>query len=292
MSEHLSPEFSKFPLPTGLSRKDKQKLSLSLIPSLYRSDDLPLKMRDAEEVYEHKFHVRFTTLAHFPKTLMEKLHNPDRNPEETCGDVAIASRQDTTVLNEIETLERVANTSNLSQKDRLQYFTALKAIYHKLPRNPQEYVHLPDTLCVGIAREGLILAESMGWLPAGRDLRPDMKRIPYQGGLLVGLGSLPELMSYRRVVIIDGAIASGATNITLIEKLRVYSSNFFIYSVHSPYEGLRAITRYCQEVRVNVAITVGHATMGLSKKYYAIDPQDPNKVLVGDLGDTISDLQN
>jgi uracil phosphoribosyltransferase len=248
-------------------------------------------MRGAEEVYEHKFHVRFASLAHFPKTLMETLHKPDDGAAEVCGDVAIASRQDPTVLQEIETLERVANTRDISHDDRLQYFTALKSVYQKLPRGPQEYVHLQDTLCVGIAREGRILAEAMDWLPDGRALQPDMKRIPYQGGLIVGLSELPELQPFGRVVIIDGAIASGATTITLIEKLRAYSGNFFIYSIHSPYEGLRGIARYCRAVEVNVAITVGHATVGLNKKYYATDPQDPDKLVVGDLGDTISDLQ-
>jgi hypothetical protein len=271
--------------------KHKEKLAMSLIPLLYRSDDLPPEMRDAEEVYEHKFHVRFANLAHFPKTLMEKLHKPDDGTEEVGGDVAIASREDPTVLSELQTLERVANARDPSRDDRLQYFTALKAVYQKLPRGPQEYVHLPDTLCVGIAREGRILAEAMDWLPPDRALRPDMKRIPYQGGLIVGLSELPELQRFGRVIIIDGAIASGATTITLIEKLRTYLDNFYIYSIHSPYEGLRGITRYCRAAGVKVAITVGHATVGLNKKYYATDPQDPDKLVVGDLGDTISDLQ-
>ncbi len=292
MSGHSTPASSKFPLPRRFSQKDEEKRSTSLIPSMYRSDSLPPEMRNAEEVYEHKFHVRFANLAHFPKDLMERLHNPDSGPEEICGDTVIASRQDPAVVGEIQTLERIANASEPSREDRLQYYTALKAVYRMLPRGPQEYVHLPDTLCVGIAREGRILAEAMDWLPAGRALRPDMKRIPYQGGLIVGLSQLPELQPFGRVVIVDGAIASGATSITLIEKLRSYSDTFFIYSVHSPYEGLRAITRYCGAAGVNVAITVGHATAGLNKKYYATDPQAPDKLVVGDLGDTISDLQS
>lgn len=131
----------------------------------------------------------------------------------------------------------------------------------------------------------------MGWLPIGHSMNPHAKRIPYEGGLIVGLSAFPQFINYDRCMIVDGAIASGATLIAIIEKLRSITSTFYIYSVHSSYEGLRAITRYGLSANVNITITVGHATTGMNAKYYAVYPDNTKRVVVGDLGDTISEIE-
>jgi uracil phosphoribosyltransferase len=120
-------------------------------------------------------------------------------------------------------------------------------------------------------------------------MRPHAKRIPFKGGLIVGLTGfqLPQ-PNNDRCIIVDGAIASGATLMAIIGNLRSVTSTFYIYSVHSAYEGLRAILRYGQSIGVDIQITVGHATVGINKKFYAIDANNPKRVVVGDLGDTIS----
>jgi len=45
--------------------------------------------------------------------------------------------------------------------------------------------------------------------------------------------------------------------------------------------------RFGHQIGVEVSITVGHATVGMNKKFYAVDPSDPKSVILGDVGDTI-----
>ena len=68
--------------------------------------------------------------------------------------------------------------------------------------------------------------------------------------------------------------------------------SFQIYTVHSTCEGLRAIVRYGELLGLHIGITAGHATSGMNGKFYATVPGDPSKLMVGDLGDTISFLED
>ena len=149
---------------------------------------------------------------------------------------------------------------------------------------------MPDTLCVGIAREGRILAKALDCLPSDRSLTPSGKRIPFNGGLLIGFRNAePPSQEYRQCLIIDGAIASGATLMAMMWLLQHTVKSFTIFSVHGPCEGLRAIVMFAHELGLHVSIAVGHATAGLNNKYYAINPADGTLIL-GDIGDTISDI--
>lgn len=107
---------------------------------------------------------------------------------------------------------------------------------------------------------------------------------------MVGVSGLRPVDLVSQCLVIDGAIASGATTIAIMELLRSATSSFRIFSVHATYEGLRAIQRYAVHAGLDLAPIVGHATAGLNPKYYAIDPEDKSRVVVGDLGETISDL--
>jgi hypothetical protein len=242
----------------------------------------------AAEAYERRYKIRFETLTYFSTSLLNELHRAHGDPTRTPENVTVASRLDATILQDIDVLSDVANSNNVMFDDRVRYFSALKRIYGKLPT--REASTGGQTLCVGVEREGGILAEAMGWLSVGHGIRPDAKRIPYKSGLLVGLSEMPPLQPYLRCLIIDGAIASGATLITLIEKLRPVIASFHINSVHSSYEGIRAVTRFCRSKSVDLTIEVGHATAGINSKYYAVDPADTTRTVVGDLGDMISDF--
>lgn len=263
-------------------------LTLKLIQ--YPRLEAPEEMLVAAEKYERKFAIRFNSLTYFSKALLETLHRLD-DPSKVPSNVTIASRTDETILTDMDTLTRIANDGSLTIAQREKYFSALKNIYHKLPARLDEASRDKSTLLVGIEREGRILAESMDLLPKNHSLHPHAKRIPYESGLLVGLSELPQLQAFSKCTIIDGAIASGATIISFIERLRQTSSSFSIYSAHSSMEGLMAITRYGASADLDISITVGHATAGMNAKFYAVDPDDENKLVIGDIGDTISKLE-
>src|SRR5262249_10651778 len=106
-------------------------------------------------------------------------------------------------------------------------------------------------------------------------------------GLLVGVTGLDISRLYEGCTIIDGAIASGATLITMMHGLKPVTPRFHVFSVHATVQGLRAILRYALDERIDVRFSVGHVTSGLNDHFYAVLPDQPSKVVVGDLGDTI-----
>ena len=261
------------------------------MPEVIARDHAPLRMLEAAAPYEKKFGDHFDFLVRFSKQTFDELHRFDHDKRELPLSVTIASSGDSSILADIDALKKVANSKKVSTAQRTNYYETLKSIYHKLPRRPEHIAELPDTFCVGIEREGRILAEALRCLPGGRSLAPHAKRIPYEGGLVVGLmNALPPTQRYTRCLIVDGAIASGATIMAIISQLRQTAPLFEIFSVHAPYEGLRGIVRFGEMLGVQVAITVGHATVGMNKKFYAVD-SDGTSVIIGDIGDTISPLE-
>jgi uracil phosphoribosyltransferase len=257
---------------------------------MYARAEAPNPMQAAAEKYENRFEIRFDSLTYFSRDLLSNLHRPGTDITVVPDNVTIASRSDKRILHEVAVLSEVANSLSPTNDDRAAYFAALKNIYINLPTRPDEATQDEHTLFVGIEREGRILAESLEWLPSSHNLHPHAKRVPFESGLLVGLSKFPSLRPYARCFIIDGAIASGSTLITVIEKLRPVTSTFDIFSVHSPYEGLQALARYGNSQNLKLKITVGHATAGMNAKFYAVDSADPAKLIVGDIGDTISEL--
>jgi hypothetical protein len=270
------------------SNRDSTREAINLKPVTYDRADTPTEMLEAAKKYESRFKVRFDSLTYFSEDILSRLHNPETDITSVPNNVMIASHSDPSILNDMEILSNVANSSSITTQQRESYFAALKNIYGKLPSRPDEATQDESKLFVGIEREGRILAQSLGWLPGSHNVHPDAKRVPFHSGLLIGLGQFATLREYDTYFIIDGAIASGATIISVIEKLHHGISSFNIYSVHSTYQGLHAITRYGRSEGLDLRITVGHATAGISKQFYAIDAT--NKLIVGDLGDTISDL--
>jgi hypothetical protein len=190
----------------------------------------------------------------------------------------------------MQLLADVANNESPTRSEREAYFASLKRIYSRLPPPSRGGSSDQTALFVGVEREGRILAEAIDCLPAGHSIHPHTKRVPLGDGLEIGIAGIPPLSAYSHAVIIDGAIASGATLIAVISKLRSAAPSFEVRSAHAAWEGLRAIVRYCEGVGVRIQIVVGHATAGLNCHFYAIQENDPSSVVVGDLGDTISDL--
>lgn len=248
-------------------------------------------MQAAGEPLEDQFRIRFESFTVFPQATLSLLHSPE-GAEDISEKVTIVSASDASILSQIQVLSEVANCSGTTLDRRRRYYEGLKMIYSKLPFDYREKSQDAKTLFVGIEREGRILAEAMGCLPLGHSVCPHAKRVPFEGGLEIGITGIPELPHFAQAVIIDGAIASGATLIAMIGKLRHVVSSFHILSAHATWEGLRAICRYCAAEGLEIQIQVGHATTGINDHFYAVQSDDAGKLVVGDLGDTISDLES
>lgn len=220
----------------------------SIALSIFNRDELPGTMLEAAKPYENKFGDHFETFLYFSKELFGQLHDPGADPLWLPAEVTVASQSDPTILTEMEIFRKVANAPLLTAKMKRDYYAALLAIYKKLPRQPQKMALDAGTCCVGIEREGRILAEAIGCLPPERSLTPHAKRIPYEGGLLVGWWcKSPPVQRYENCVIIDGAIASGATLMATLMQLKRIADSFHIYSIHGPCEGLRAIVTFAKK---------------------------------------------
>lgn len=235
---------------------------------------------------EERFDIRFETLAVFSRETLQSLHAPTSDGQLHPG-IRIASTEHPEVVQWTAELGQIVNRPRLTVRDRTRYLDLLLEIYGRLDADVQ-LIRDPATLVVGIEREGRILAEKLGWLKPVGNLHPHAKRVHFEEGLVVGLGAVGQPSDFRRCAIVDGAIASGATQITMLEHLRHHVTAFDIFSAHATLEGLRAIGRYAAGVGLDLRLTVGHATPGLNDHYYAVDADDHARVAVGDLGDTIS----
>jgi hypothetical protein len=272
--------------------RNEASLEQSLVPELklYHRQEINVAMRLAANDFEKKFGVHFSTFSYFPKDLFDQWHHSDLPKSTSAFDVTIASAKDPSILNDIRTLTEVANRADTRMEERRDYCDALLRIYRKFELGPQRFMTSPGVVYVGIEREGRLLADSLGCLPRERGLHPHAKRIPFEGGILVGLSDVTLGGAYEECVIIDGAIASGATIIAVMEKLRSKVSYFHVFSAHATLEGLRAISQYAASSRIKVVVVAGHASEGLNDHYYATLPEDSLKLIVGDLGDTISSV--
>jgi hypothetical protein len=245
-------------------------------------------MSAATAAFEGRFSVAFDTVTLFTGDDLARLHADDpRTPLspavrcDTDGDPRVAAA--------IATMGRVANGGR-DPESRRAYLEALHDLYGALPVDPRAIAEDPGTLCVGPQREGAQLARSMGCLPPGRSLAPHAKRIPYDGGLLVGLTGAEPRRAYERCVVIDGAIATGATLIAVAEHLRGTVGAIEVFAAHGTHAGLSGVTRYARAAGADLTVHVAAIGGVLNEKYYAVEPDDPERLIIGDVGDTIADL--
>lgn len=243
----------------------------------------PAAMRAAAEAFQVRFGIAFKTLTHLSANTLSAMHVRGDDESSLMRNVYVASEHDPDVLGQIGVLTRIANLDAPSFSDRAEYFAALQAVYRRLEKRvPTE----DGRLLVAPEREGRILAEALGWLRSPHDLAPHAKRIPYEHGLLVGISDCAISERPRHLVCVDGAIASGATMLALLELLAKPGVPVEIYSVHAAQEGLRAILRFAAERGLSIRIHVGHVTEGLCEKFYAVEAGG-RRLVVGDLGDMI-----
>lgn len=242
-------------------------------------------MREAAEAFETRFGVRFATLTHFPAWMLAQLHTRGADEAALMANVHTGTQYDPALLASFDVLTRIANLSEPSVADRAKYLEVLQHVYRSVDASlPPE----KNRLVVAPEREGRMLAGILGWLHP-YDLAPHAKRIPYEHGLLVGISDCNLARNVRQLVIVDGAIASGATIMALLALLAAPGMPVEIFSVHAAREGLRAILRTAAATGLSVRVHAGHVTDGLSQKFYAVAP-DGRGLAVGDLGDMIDSV--
>jgi hypothetical protein len=237
--------------------------------------------------YEQGFRVTFTRFVVFSASAFRALHDVGKMQLDDAR-VCIVSRNNPSVLEDLDVLTSVANLDNPGPEDRSAYIAALGRIYGKMPGPSLGRASSADTLCVGPEREGRYLGHLAGWFDGSPNVwYPNAKRIHHDGGLVVALDDPALNGSYQHCIIVDGAIASGATLIAVLARLGRHCAAFTICSAHSTVEGATAIIRYADQIGIEVSLVLGHVTSGLDGHFYARLPDQPSKLVVGDLGDMI-----
>jgi hypothetical protein len=61
-----------------------------------------------------------------------------------------------------------------------------------------------------------------------------------------------------------------------------------IFTCHSTQQGALALARYAELLQVSLTLHVGHVSGALNGKFYAVRPDAPEQLVLGDVGDTIS----
>lgn len=231
--------------------------------------------------YEHAFGIKFHKFAVFTQGQLERLHRRDGGDE--FGTMASSASGN----NELSTLTAIANRKPLVEADRRQYLRALLDAYSSIA---PAFRSDPTCLVVAPRREGMYLARELGWLRSGH-ATPDMKRIPFEGGLTVGISEFRVLpRNYESCEIVDGAIASGATVMTLMELLHPTVARFDVFTAHATTSSVEALHRYARYLDRDVTVRAAYVSGCLNDEYYAVDPNRPDQVIVGDLGDMIAPI--
>ena len=251
----------------------------------------PAEIQDAVRGYERVHGADFVTATVFGAPLLRSMHQVPGSREATPPIVRVARPDDRSAVDAaMATLTTVANDSTKSEQARRAYLAALLDLFNVVPVDLLESVRRPDTVCVAPEREGQQLASMLGALPVGRNLTPNAKRIPAQDGLLVTTTQLSAPPGAQCCVLVDGVIATGATLICLIDQLRGSIRRFEIVCAHSTAAGLWGLHRYAAAVGIDLDVRVAAVSGSLNSKYYAVDPEDPDILVLGDIGDTITGI--
>ncbi|MEH0981849.1 hypothetical protein [Micromonospora sp. CPCC 205556] len=238
----------------------------------------------AAAAYEQRFDTTFATFVFFDAALLADLHAEGPLP----GTVVQASDTDPAVADHVDSLTRVANLATQSADDQARYLHTLEEIYGRLAVSPVVACRGAD-LVIAPQREGRILAERLGCLPgAASAWAPQAKRIAVRGGLLVGFDSRPPATVNGRVAVIDGVVASGVTLMAALHLAAAPGARVDIFTSHSTAAGALALARYADRLRHATTVHVGHVSGVLNDRFYAVDPGDPARLVLGDVGDTIS----
>lgn len=248
-------------------------------PSLMTREELTQGMLSVVAKYERRFGIRFSRFVLMTRAVLRcyaVVQRPERAAQITIG-------AGPSVGEHIERIMLIANRITITREEREVYRESLEQIYRALPTHT-----ITDALVIAPQREGAILARRLGWL-ANRHLCPNLKRMPFDGGLLMGCDSELEGAERQTVHLVDGALATGATAITVLAICRPLTAT--VFCAHATVEGLTALVRFAAEIGTELSCVVGEVSGVLNDRFYAVMPEAPDQVRVGDLGDMIAPLE-
>lgn len=239
--------------------------------------------RQTVEKYEAQYGTRFGHLLRFDAETLRSLHAPGSLPDTVR--VASATRAD--VVERLDVVTAVANLPEQQDSDRGRYLQALLDIYGMLPVQATDGASVPGTTVIAPEREGRILAELLGVLPHDRCWAPQAKRMPAEGGLLVGVDERLPARS-DRLTVVDGVVASGVTLMAMMQLAARPGAVVDVFTCHATAAGALALTRYAAELEISLTLHVGHVSGFLNSKFYSMQTDDRTTMVLGDIGDTIS----
>jgi hypothetical protein len=254
------------------------------IATVYDRHGCGSEMRAVAAAYERRFDTRFHAYVFFDADLLAALHAPGPLP----GAAVLASATDPQVVRCMETITAIANTAEQSRQDRAQYLLALDEILARLSESPVAAA-VRSALVIAPQREGRILAERRGCLRTPVETwTPQAKRMPVDGGLLVGFDGPPARRTAGRVTAVDGVVASGVTLMAALQLATAPGAVVDLFTCHATAAGARALDRYAGRLGVDLTQRIGHVSGRLNDHLYAVDPDHADRLVLGDIGDTIS----
>lgn len=262
--------------------------SLSQVTTIFRND-VPEDMEEIVKEFETRYEKPFSTLTEFPENVLNTLHDMNDTFDPDAGVTTTVTINSTTqphIQSAIQTMGRIANADTVTKSDNIAFYGAVKDIYAAGGKQMQALAQDSSTLCLGPEREGRIIAEAFDCLPEDRSVRPHAKRMPYKSGIVVGLGLRKPDKTFKRCLIIDGAIASGSTIMSIIEALKTDIKIFHIHAAHCTQSSIKALFSYADYADVELHLNVGHVSGTLNEKRYAL--YEDGSLVIGDLGDLIS----
>jgi hypothetical protein len=230
--------------------------------------------------YESRFDVHF---SHFVFLTPAFLNGNGALGDATRTRITMAAQTNHAIAELVARLTSLANRQSLSRSERELYRETLELIYASLPTTS-----LSESLIVAPQREGSILARRLGWLTT-EHLLPNLKRMPCDNGLLVGCDSDLASAAGAEISIVDGAVATGATVMTILALCRPSVAK--LYCVHATAHGLSALIGVARELGTDLTCIAGDVSGVLNDHFYAVTDENPNVLRVGDLGDIIAPLE-
>jgi adenine/guanine phosphoribosyltransferase-like PRPP-binding protein len=249
-------------------------------------EECPAALSRRVKDYEEQFSTQFARVVIFDIETLHELHRPGTLSSTVVHEASATDRQVTATMDD---LTDIANTASQADGDRRRYLESLQHLLTGLGRTPLGSSDEATTV-IAPRREGAILAERLGFLDQRPSWTPQAKRIHLGDGLAVGLDEHLPTDAKQHIVLIDGVVASGATILAILSLIAAPGATVEVLTCHGTREGILALTRYAELLQIRLTIRVGHVSGVLNDHFYAVDPQDPQRLILGDIGDTIGPI--